>query len=59
MSQLRVLTVEDDPISAGEIVDRLGGCGLAGDGVADGQERMVANRSISVRDCAYASCAVA
>jgi len=41
MSQLRVLTVDDGPISAGEIVDRLGGCGLAVDWVADGHEGMV------------------
>jgi two-component system, OmpR family, response regulator len=41
VSQPRVLTVEDDPISAGEIVDRLGGYGLAVDWVADGNEGVV------------------
>ncbi|ALP68512.1 response regulator transcription factor [Paraburkholderia caribensis] len=41
MSHPRILTVEDDPISAGEIVDSLGGCGLSVDWVADGQEGVV------------------
>lgn len=40
MSQPRVLTVEDDPVSAGEIVDQLCGHGLAVDWVDNGPEGM-------------------
>jgi two-component system OmpR family response regulator len=41
MDQVRVLTVEDDPVSAGEIVNRLSGHGLAVDWVDNGPDGMV------------------